>query len=144
MSSIGQLDLFAQQPQVIRYNFSGTTYNRLTGDDSVQPGNESEQFSLHNDRGEVLVSLPGRRNRSVPQQARHRQLLEIAFSQGQTLAGLKLPGLKLAQVHLVGVKRMDLTDAVLPNALVTGGRLWANLRGSMLTKSGGDPGGPAG
>ncbi|MCX6213747.1 pentapeptide repeat-containing protein [Spirosoma sp.] len=133
MTLVSQLDLFAQQPQLIRYDLSGTNYSRFTVDDADRPDQESGQIDLRNDRGEVLVSLQSRRNRSVSEQARRRLLLETAFSQGRVLAGLQLPGLKLVQVHLVGTRRMDLTGASLTKALVTAGRMWADLRGSTLT-----------
>jgi len=133
MSLVSQLDLFAQQPQLIRYELSGTNHSRFTADDADRPDQESGQIDLRNDRGDVLISLPSRRNRSVSEQARRRFLLEKAFCQGRVLAGLQLPGLRLVHVHLVGNRRMDITCATLPKALVTAGRLWADLRGSTLT-----------
>ena len=132
MSFIGQLDLFAQQPQLIRHELSATNLNHFTVHAADQPDLESDLIGLRNNRGEVLVSLPGRHNRLVSEQARRRVLLETAFSQGRLLTGLQLLGLKLANVRLIGTERMDLTCATLTNAIVTGGRLWADLRGSTL------------
>ena len=133
MSSTVQLDLFAQQPQLIRYELSGTNSNRFTVDNMSQFAHELDQVGLVNDRGQSLISLPIRRTRSVSEKTHRRVLLETAFSQGRALAGLKLSGLKLENVHLAGTKRMDLAKATLTNAIFTGGRLWADLQQSTFT-----------
>ena len=133
MASVIQLDLFGPQSQRIRYGLFSCTDTGTGPGDTGQSVSDADHLRLRNGLGDLLFALPNRRSLPRSEHVRHRILLEGAFAQDRPLSGLQLPGLKLQHVPLAGVKRMEMASANLSGTTFTGGRLWADLRESVLT-----------